>query len=119
MLDGNPAFTASTERALAFVAGSQNDDRSWGAEGDPYETALAVTALAGYQAHAAAMGRGVEFLLSTMAADGSWSSRACVWEFHAGDRDVWRAYDGHRAYVTARCATALRRVTRPLVEIHP
>ncbi len=78
VLDGNPAFTASTERALAFVAGSQNDDGSWGAEGDPYETALAITALAGYQAHAAAMGRGVEFLLSAMAADGSWPSSACV-----------------------------------------
>ncbi|MEA2786741.1 MAG: squalene-hopene/tetraprenyl-beta-curcumene cyclase [Candidatus Eremiobacteraeota bacterium] len=108
-LHGIPAFADATARALAFVAGAQSADGSWGTAGDPYETALAVAALAGRDEHDAAMQRGVEYLLSTMAADGSWTSEACVWEFHAGETDVWRAYDRHRAYVTARCMTALRR----------
>jgi anti-sigma-K factor RskA len=97
-------------RALAL---SQNADGSWGADGDPYETALAVAALAGHQAHATATRRGVEHLLASMAADGSWTSRACVWEFHSDERDVWRAYDTHRAYVSARCTIALRRAATP------
>jgi hypothetical protein len=106
-LHGNPAFADATKRALAFIVGSQNADGSWGADGDPYETALAVAALAEHQAHAAATRRGVEHLLASMAADGSWTSRACVWEFHSDERDVWRAYDTHRAYVSARCTSAL------------
>jgi hypothetical protein len=109
VLDGDPAFADVIARALAFVAGAQHADGSWGADGDPYETALGVTVLAGRPAHAAATARGVEHLLATMAPDGSWSSQACIWEFHAGDHDVWRAYDTHRAYVSARCTTALRR----------
>jgi glycosyltransferase involved in cell wall biosynthesis/1,4-dihydroxy-2-naphthoate octaprenyltransferase len=106
---GNPAFASSTERALSFIVGSQNADGSWGADSDPCATALAVAMLAEHQAHAAATRRGVEHLLSTMAEDGSWTSGACVWEFHANEHDVWRAYDTHRAFVTARCMTALRR----------
>ena len=110
----DPAFGAQTARALSFISGSQNADGSWGADADPYETGLAVTALAGRPEHAARMRRGVEHLIATMAADGSWTSRACVWEFHADDHDVWRAYDPHRAYVTARCTTALRRAAGEL-----
>jgi hypothetical protein len=56
----------------------------------------------------------VERLLATMAADGSWTSEACVWEFHAAETDVWRSNDRHRAYVTARCTTALRRAAGQL-----
>jgi len=114
VLRDDPAFAEAMARALAFVAGSQNGDGSWGADGDPYETALAVSALAGRPAHAAAMRRGIDHLLATMAADGSWTSRACIWEFHAGEDDVWRAYDTHRAYVSARCTTALRRAAGQL-----
>ena len=44
-----------------------------------------------------------------MGADGSWTSAACVWNFHQDEHDVWRAYDKHRAYVSARCLFALRR----------
>lgn len=119
-MDGNPAlqgisaFADATARALAFVAGSQNADGSWGLAGDPYETALALAALAGRPEHDAATRRGIEYLLATMAADGSWTSEACVWEFHADETDVWRAYDRHRAYVTARCTTALRRAAGQL-----
>lgn len=113
VLHGNPAFADATERALAFIVGSQNADGSWGADSDPYETALAVAALAGHQAHAAATRRGVEHLLASMAADGSWTSQACVWEFHSDEGDVWRAYDTHRAYVSARCTIALRRAATP------
>jgi hypothetical protein len=114
LLHGNPGFTDIGDRARAFIVGSQNSDGSWGADSDPYETALAVAALAGHPAHAAAMRRGVEYLLSTMAADGSWTSQACVWEFQLDERDIWRAYDTHRAYVSARCATALRRAVGAL-----
>lgn len=114
-LHGNPAFTAAVNRALSCILASQNSDGSWGAASDPYETALAVAALAGHQAYAAASRRGVEHLLSTMAEDGSWTSRACVWEFHADENDVWRAYDTHRAFVSARCMAALRRAAGQLV----
>ena len=114
VLHGNAAFAGATERALSFIAGSQNADGSWGADGDPHETALAVAALAGCEAYAEPARRGVEHLLSAMAPDGSWTSSACVWEFHAGERDVWRAYDTHRAYVSARCTTALRRAAGQL-----
>lgn len=114
VLHGNPAFAAAVERALAFIVGSQSADGSWGVDSDPYETALAVAALAGHPAHAAAMRRGVEHLLSTMAEDGSWASRACVWEFYAEGQDVWRAYDAHRAFVSARCTIALRRAVGQL-----
>ena len=109
LLVDEPAFAATTSRALSYVASSQNADGSWGADADPYETALAVAALAGHPGHAAATARGVEHLLATMAADGSWTSPACIWEVPADAHDVWRAYDTHRAYVTARCTTALRR----------
>jgi hypothetical protein len=106
---GNPTFASATERAHSFIVGSQNADGSWGTNGDPYQTALAVAALAGHQAHATAMRRGVEHLLSTMAADGSWTSGACVWEAHYNETDIWRGYDTHRAFVSARCMIALRR----------
>jgi hypothetical protein len=106
---GNPAFDSATGRALSFIVGSQNADGSWGANSDPYQTALAVTALVGHQAHAAATRRGVEHLLSTMAGDGSWTSGACVWEAHYNEHDIWRGYDTHRAFVSARCMIALRR----------
>jgi hypothetical protein len=114
LLHRNPVFTDISDRARAFIVGSQNSDGSWGADSDPYETALAVAALAGHPAHAAPMRRGVEHLLSTMAADGSWTSRACVWEFQLDERDVWRAYDTHRAYISARCTIALRRAAGEL-----
>jgi hypothetical protein len=109
LVHSDPEFAAATERALSFIAGSQNPDGSWGVGSDPYETALAVAALAGHAVHVAPMARGVEYLLATMAGDGSWASRACIWEFHAGKGDVWRAYDSHRAFVSARCSIALRR----------
>jgi hypothetical protein len=114
VLRDDPAFAGTRARALAFVAGSQNAGGSWSADGDPYDTALAVAALAGHPEYAAATRSGVEHLLSTMAADGSWNSRSCIWEFHFDEHDVWRAYDTHRAYVSARCTTALRRAAGEL-----
>jgi hypothetical protein len=107
----NPAFASAIERALSFIVGSQNVDGSWGGNSDPYETALAVAAIAGHQAHAAATRRGVEHLLSTMAGDGSWTSGACVWASYWSENDIWRGYDKHRAFVSARCLIALRRAT--------
>jgi hypothetical protein len=109
-----PAFASATERALSFIVGSQNADGSWGANSDPYQTALAVAALAGHQVHAVATRRGVEHLLSTMAGDGSWTSGACVWEAHYNEHDIWRGYDIHRALVSARCTIALRRAAGQL-----
>jgi hypothetical protein len=117
LLHGNSAFTAAADRARSFIVGSQNADGSWGADSDPYETALAVAALACHQTHAAATDRGVEFLLSAMAGDGSWSSPACIWEFHAAEDDVWRAYDTHRAFISARCLFALRRAAGQLARL--
>jgi hypothetical protein len=111
---GNAAFASATERALSFIVGSQNADGSWGSNSDPYETSLAVAALAGHQAHAAATRRGVEYLLSTIAGDGSWTSGACVWESHWNEHDIWRGYDTQRAFVSARCLIALRRVAGQL-----
>src|SRR2546421_8364499 len=70
VMHGKPAFASATERALSFIIGSQNADGSWGADSDPYETALAVAALAGGPADTAAMRGGIEHLLSTMAGDG-------------------------------------------------
>jgi hypothetical protein len=109
VLYGTPAFASATDRALSFIVSSQNADGSWGVDSDPYETALAVAALAGHSQHSAAISRGVEHLVKTMQQDGSWRSKACVWEFHANDQDVWRAYDMHGAFVSARCMAALRR----------
>ena len=109
LLHDDEQFAPAVARALSFIAGSQNADGSWGAGGDPYETALAVIATASFPAYAAATRRGVEYLLTSMAADGSWTSRGCIWEFNADGRDVWRAYDVHGAFVSALCTTALRR----------
>ena len=114
VMHGKPAFASATERALSFIIGSQNADGSWGADSDPYETALAVAALAGDPADTAAMRGGIEHLLSTMAGDGSWTSRACIWEFQANEQDVWRAYDTHRAFVSACCMIGLRRAAGQL-----
>ena len=111
---GNPAFVTATQRALAFIEGSQNADGSWGADSDPYETALAVAALAGHPAHTAATRRGVEHLMGTMADDGSWTSAACIWESYWTEHDLWRGYDTHRAYTSARCLIALRRAAGQL-----
>lgn len=110
----HPAFASATERALSFIVGSQNADGSWGADSDPHETALAVAALAGRPAHAEATHRGVEYLLSTMAQDGSWASGACIWEAYWTEHDIWRGYDTHRAYISARCLIALRRAAGQL-----
>ncbi len=104
-------FADETTRAIAFVRDSQNDDGSWGDPSDPYETALAVSTLAASPECASATQRGVQYLISAMADDGSWASPACIWEFHADADNVLMAYDAHRAYVTARCTTALRRAT--------
>lgn len=111
---GNPAFAPATERALAFIVGSQNADGSWGTNSDAYETALAVAALAGHEIHAVAMRRGVAYLLSAMAEDGSWASGACIWESHWNEQDIWRGYDHHRAFVSAKCLLALRRAAGAL-----
>ena len=108
VLHDQPPYEDVVGRALAYVAASQRADGSWGDGGDPYETALAVTALAGRPKHVAAMLRGVEHLLRTAAPDGSWKSDAIVWEFEADRGEVWRACDTHRTYITARCLTALR-----------
>jgi len=111
-LAAHDASAPAIERALSFIAESQNEDGSWGSGGDALETALAVAALAGRSDHAESQRRGIESLLATIAEDGSWSSPACIWQFHAGDGDVWRAFDRHRTFVTARCMTALRRAGR-------
>jgi hypothetical protein len=113
VLHGNPSFGAATERALAFVIESQNADGSWGDKSDPYETALAIATLLDHPVHAGSMQRGVEHLLSVVAEDGSWTSRSCVWTFPR-QGDLWRAYDIHRAFVSACCLRALRRVARQL-----
>jgi len=114
VLHDDPRFAPAVARALSFIAGSQKADGSWGADGDPYETALAVAATAPHPAYAVATQRGVDHLLSSMTADGSWTSKACVWEFHADERDVLRAYDAHGAFVSALCTTALRRAAGQL-----
>lgn len=108
LLRGKSEFSAATQRALAYIAKSQNPDGSWGADGDPYETALAVAAVAGQEAYEPVMRRGVAYLLSTIAADGSWNSKASIWEW-LGDQGLSYAYDEDRAFVTACCLTALRR----------
>lgn len=114
VLRDNCAFAATTDRALAFILDRQNPEGHWGADGDPYETALAVAALAIHQAHPEEMRRGVDYLLATMATDGSWTSEACIWQFPAGNGELWRAFDLHRAYVSARCLIALRRASGQL-----
>jgi hypothetical protein len=114
LVHNEPAFATATDRALSFVVESQNADGSWGVGSDPYETALAIAMLAGHGAHAAAISRGVEYLLAVMAEDGSWTSRACIWEFPMRTGDIWRGYDTHRAFVSARCSIALRRVAGQL-----
>lgn len=109
LLRGKSEYADASRRALAFIVRSQNADGSWGANRDPYETALAVAALAGQEeAYQPAMHRGMEFLLATLAADGSWSSKASIWEW-LGDEGVWYGLDEDRAFVTACCLTALRR----------
>jgi hypothetical protein len=108
VLDDRPQYGDVVRKALAYVVAAQNTDGSWGDDGDAHETAMAVTALAGRPEHAAAMRSGIEWLSRAMAPDGSWSSDASVWEFIAGEDEVWRAYDTHRTYVTARCLKALR-----------
>jgi hypothetical protein len=108
LLNDQPQFGDVVQKALAYIVASKHADGSWGDDGDTYETALAVTALAGRPEHSSAMQRGVEHLLRAMAPDGSWKSDANVWAFSAEEGNIWRAYDVHRAYVTARCLTALR-----------
>jgi hypothetical protein len=107
LLHGMPEYAPVAARALAYIAGSQAPDGSWG--GDAGETALAVAALALYGSHPDALGRGVDWLLAAMAPEGSWTSDAAIWEFHRGPNEVWRARDIHRTYTSARCLTALRR----------
>jgi hypothetical protein len=51
---------------------------------------------------------------TTTAAAGSSASSGVRVGVYAGERDVWRTYDGHRAYVSARCTTALRRAAGQL-----
>ena len=114
LVRGKPEFSAATQRALSFIAKTQNSDGSWGADSDPYETALAVQALAGQEACEPVMRRGVEFLLSAKAADGSWSSKACIWEW-LGAEGLWYGIDEDRAMITACCMTALRRAAGHLV----
>lgn len=107
VLRDRPEFGDAVRKAFAYIEASQTPDGSWGEGGDPHETALAVAALAGGR-ESPAMAQGVAHLLRTMADDGSWKSDACIYEFVASDDDLWRAYDEHRTYVTARCLTALR-----------
>ncbi len=114
VLKGRPQFDDLVGKALAYVASAQHPDGSWGVDGDAHETALAVATLAGRPEHATAMQRGVDHLLRTVAPDGSWRSDACIWEFVRDDDDVWRAYDVHHTYVTARCLTALRMAAEQL-----
>src|SRR6202165_1309368 len=114
LLRDDARFAPAVARALSFIGGSQNTDGSWGADRGPAEAARAGTATASHPAYAAATQRGVEHLLTSMTADGSWTSQACIWEFHADERDVWRAYDVHGTFVSARCSSALRRAAGQL-----
>ena len=109
-----PSFADAIARAVDYVLRTQNADGSWGTASDSYETALAVTILAGRPQCAEAMQRGVAYLLSAMAPDGSWASSARIWEFSFSEDDVHTATDVHRAYVSARCLTALRRAAGQL-----
>jgi hypothetical protein len=116
-LAGNASFSESIARGLAFIADSQNADGSWGDNGDAHETALAVAALACHQNYRSHSKRGSNYLIATAAPDGSWTTSAPIWEFHFAKDDIWRAYDLHRAYVTARCVVALRRVAGELTPL--
>lgn len=104
-----PTFASARARAVSYVASAQNPDGSWGIVADPYETSLAVAALAGHPEHQAALDRGVGFLLSSAAPDGSWASSSCIWQSYWTESDLWRGYDSHRTFITARCVIALRR----------
>ena len=112
LLRDDPTVDAEAERGFSFITGSQNADGSW--DRDPYETALGVLALAGHEKYATSTRKGVDYLLGTIGEDGSWTSAACVWLCHRAGSDVWRAYDTHRAYVSARCLAALRQAVGEL-----
>jgi len=116
LLQRYPGFETAIDRALSYVASSQQADGSWGCGGDPYETALAVACLSGHARHTNALQRGVSHLLTTMADDGSWSSPACIWVGTVPPDDMWRGYDRHGSYVTARCLIALRRAACQLTQ---
>jgi hypothetical protein len=80
-LDGEnaPALRALTEQCLEVLTKGQSDDGGWGpylnAPPEPFDTALALTALAPYRELAAVrtqLRRGRAYLLAAQAADGSW-----------------------------------------------
>lgn len=101
-------YQPHVERTLAFIAQAQNADGSWGASGNPYETALALKTLAAGGRFGAEYRRGVDYLLSTQGSDESWRTSGVIWEYHDRGSDVWRAFDEDRTLTTALVVTALR-----------
>lgn len=101
-------YRPHVDRTIQFLHAAQNADGSWGEPGCPYETALALRALAADQQFDSAYRRGVDYLVGAIAPAGSWSSNKVIWQFHDQNEDVWTAVDESGTLVTAMALDAIR-----------
>ncbi len=104
---GVPIAANWTRKALEFVRGSQGSDGSWD-QGDPYASALALATLRMGGEYPDAQASAERFLREAQRPDGSWATKAVIWEYVLAPEIVWDAFDSNRVVCTSLARIALR-----------
>jgi squalene cyclase len=112
-LKSDEHYRPHLQRTKEFLHQSQNGDGSWGTNGDPYATGLALRGLAALESGSDSIERGVKFLLNLQQDAGGWESNAIIWRFVGASNEEWLATDRHGTLVTSIVSTALRRCLVP------
>ncbi len=103
-------FKEEVDGAVTFVKETQNPDGSWGEEGNPWDTVLAMNALISAGLGREALERGAEYLFALQSDDGMWYSQNTIWVYPfdlGGDPGVWSSYDSSGVLTTSLAIIAL------------
>ena len=108
-------FEEKVDRAVQYIAKTQNTDGSWGEPGNSWDTALAINALicAGYKG--GALDRGVQYLLAVQHDDGMWHTDSVIWVYpfdFRGNRGTWLSYDSSGVLTTSLVVIAFDELKR-------
>jgi hypothetical protein len=108
LLEGATEFEDTKGRAAGFLRNTQNSDGSWGDPGDPWETALALHAMASFGTDNRILTDGARYLMDSVTENGSWKSEKVIWRFYAANDDIWEARDSNAVVTTALVISALK-----------
>ncbi|GEM_PF-5502979 len=102
--------SSSVTRGLHFIIVSQNQNGSWGAPGNAYETALALNTLLACEIKSSeSVKKGIKYLMKQQQKAGDWSAGNIIWTYlyQEQPRISWSAYDNQHVLTTALSVKAL------------